>query len=229
MNRLALGSFVLAWAAIVVVPADAQPPRGAQLGRGGMTLTGLLAQESVQKELKLSDEQKAKVKDIADKQRESFRGLRDLSTEELMAEIQKQIKENEEALSGALGADPMTRLRQISLQVRGAAAFSDPTVVSALSLTDEQQAKVKAIQDEAQQARRAFDPDQLEESRARIEAARKAAREKTQELLTEEQKTKWKELIGAPFTGEIRRPEFPGRGRRGGDRPRGDTPPADQA
>lgn len=230
MKQVALGSLTIVLIAMMGASAQAQRPRGANMGRGGMTLMGLLTQESVQKELKLSEEQIKSVKELAEKQRDSFGGLSELSREERMAKIQERIKANEAALAGAIGAEQMGRLKQISLQVRGSSAFSDPTVVSALSLTDEQKEKIKAIQEEAMKVRGEFDPEKRDESRAKIEAARKAAAEKVQGVLTAEQATKWKELIGAPFTGEIRRPEFPRGGRRGGgNRPRGNTPPADQA
>ncbi|MCE9554469.1 MAG: hypothetical protein K8T91_13970 [Planctomycetes bacterium] len=232
MKRVALGSLTLVLMATVGSLAQAQPPRGANMGRGGMTLTGLLAQESVQKELKLTEEQIKTAKELGVKQRESFGGLRDLPAEERMTKIQERIKENEKALAGVIGGEQMTRLKQISLQTRGVIAFSDPTVVTALTLTDEQKDKIKAIQEEARTARGEFNREKPEESRAKIEAARKAAAEKVQAVLTTEQATKWKELIGAPFTGEIKRPDFERGGggrRRGGDRPRGNTPPADQA
>ena len=230
MKPVALRSLTLVLVASVGSLAQAQPPRGAHMGRGGMTLMGLLAQESVQKELKLTEEQVKSVKELAVKQREGFSGLRDLPAEERMAKIQERIKEHEKALGDVIGAEQLGRLKQISLQVRGASAFSDPAVVTALSLSDEQKDKIKAIQEEARKARGEFDPEKREESRAKIEAARKAAAEKTLAVLTAEQTTKWKELIGAPFTGELRRPDFERGGRRrGGERPRANTPPADQA
>lgn len=229
MKQVALGSLTLVLMATLGSLAQAQPPRGASMGRGVMTLTELLTQESVQKELKLTDEQVKGAKELAQKQRESFGGLSNLPAEERMAKIQERIKENEKALAGAIGAEQMGRLKQISLQVRGATTFSDPTVVTALSLSDEQKDKIKAIQEEVRKARGEFDWDKPEESRAKIEAARKAAAEKVLAVLTTEQTTKWKELIGAPFTGEIRRRDFQRRGRRGGDRPPANTPPANQA
>ena len=230
MKRKVLGCLTMALVAAVSSLADAQQPRGARMGRGGMTLSGLLSQKSVQDELKLTEDQVKSVAELAKKQREATgQGLRDLKPEERLAKIQERIKEQETALAGIIGTEQMGRLKQISLQTRGVAAFSDPTVVTALSITDEQKEKFKAISAEEREARGQFDRDNIEASRAKIVAARKAANEKALAVLTAEQATKWKEMTGAPFTGEIRFQGGGGGRRGGGNRPPGNSPPPDQA
>ena len=229
MKRKVLGCLTMALLAAVSSLAEAQQPRGARMGRGGMTLSGLLSQKSVQEELKLTEDQVKSVAELAKKQRETGQGLRDLKPEERMAKIQERIKEQETALAGIIGAEQMGRLKQISLQTRGIAAFSDPTVVTALTITDEQKEKFKAISAEEREARGQFDRDNIEASRAKITAARKAAHEKALAVLTAEQATKWKEMTGAPFTGEIRFQGGGGGRRGGGNRPPGNSPPPDQA
>jgi hypothetical protein len=200
------------------------------MGRGGLTLSELLMEKSVQEELKLTEDQIKSVRDVDGKRHELWQGLEKLPQEERWAKIQERIKENEAGLAGVIGSEQMARLKQISLQVRGMRAFSDPTVVKDLSLTDEQNEKLRTIRKEAWQSLGPIDWSKREENREKFEAAGKAAYEKSLEALTTEQAAKWKEMIGAPFTGkvEIRRPEFGGRRRGGGDRIPG-TPPPDQA
>lgn len=182
----------------------------------------LLSQKSVQEELKLTEDQVKKVKELSDKQRESFRGLRDLSQEERQKKMAEAAKANTKALAEILKPEQLKRVKQISLQQRGAGALRDPEVVKTLNLTDEQKDKVKTIQDEARKARGDGQRgDRSAEARKKREEARKATNDKLLGVLTAEQKSKLKELTGEPFKGEIRRPEFGGRNRPNqGARPR---------
>jgi hypothetical protein len=187
--------------------------RGGGVG-GGFGTLALLSQKSVQNELKLSEDQVKKVKELTDKQRESFRGLRDLSQEERQKKMQERTKANEKAVAEILKADQIKRVKQISWQLQGPRAFSDPAVADALKLTDQQKEKVKTIQQETRTARGDRQGGgNREEARKKAEAARKSANEKLMNVLTTEQKTKWKELTGEPFKGEISRPQPGGRNR----------------
>jgi hypothetical protein len=181
-------------------------------GFGGGTLF-LLNQKSVQDELKLSEEQVKKAKELSDKQREAFGGLRDLSQEERRTKIQEQAKATDKAVAEVLKPEQMKRVKQISLQQQGARALSNPEVATALKLTDEQKDKVKSIQEEArtalgQRGQRGQRGRPSEEELKKLQEARKATNEKLMNVLTDEQKTKWKELSGEPFKGEISRPQF---------------------
>lgn len=205
-----LGQWAMAWAVVAMASAPVwaqQQQRGGRgFGGGGFGTLTLLSQKSVQDELKLSEDQVKKVKELTEKQRESFRGLRDLSREERQTKMQERAKANEKAVAEILKADQLKRAKQISLQLRGPRAFSDPAVADALKLTDEQKEKVKTIQQEARPARGDRQgAGNREEARKKAEAARKNANEKLMNVLTTEQKTKWKELTGEPFKGEIQR------------------------
>jgi Spy/CpxP family protein refolding chaperone len=202
-------------------PALAQQRQRGQGQRGGFGAAFgggpvfLLTQKSVQDELKLSDEQVTKVKQLAEKQRESLQGLRDLSPEERRTKMQEQVKANEKAVADILNPDQVKRIKQISLQQQGTMALASTEVASALKLTDEQKDKLRSIQQDmrASFGQRGQGGRPSEEDRKKLEEARKAASEKVMNLLTAEQKTKWKEMTGEPFTGEIRRPQFGGRNR----------------
>jgi hypothetical protein len=196
--------------------------RGGFVGRGGGGILFLLDQKSVKDELKLSDEQIKKVKELSDKQRESFtgqRGQRGQRDEEARKKMEEARQATNKAAAEILKPEQLKRVKQISLQQQGARSLSDPEVAAAIKLTDEQVSKIKSIQEETRTAR-GQRGQRDEEARKKMEEARKATDEKLMNVLTTEQKTKWKELAGEPFKGEISRPQFGGRNRdRGNSRP----------
>jgi Spy/CpxP family protein refolding chaperone len=226
MKRLFAGLAVVAVAALIVSSALAQQPgrqRQGAGGGGGMSSVQLLGQKSVQEELKLTDDQVKKVTDLTQKQRELFRGVQDLSQEERAKKMQELQKENQKAVADILKPEQAKRLKQITLQLRGGRALTDPEVAKELGLTAEQKQKVKEIQDEtAKETAKLRDAglDRQEAAKKRQEIT-KSSNEKLTGILTADQKTKWKEMTGEPFKGEIRP-----LGGAGGRRPGGRQPPA---
>src|SRR5213595_3908054 len=103
----------------------------------------LLSQESVQKELKLTDEQKTKVDELRQKSREKMQEIFQGDEGERPKKMQELNQESRKALEGILNPEQGKRLLEIVYQQRGAMAFSDPEVAKALSLNEEQQGKVK--------------------------------------------------------------------------------------
>ncbi len=181
-----------------------------------------MTQKSVQDELKLSDEQIKKATEQVEKQRESFAGLRDLSQEERQAKMQENAKANQAVLAEILKEDQLKRFKQISLQQRGGQALADPEVAQALGLSTEQKDRIQAIQEASQgELRELFEAGagggDRQELQKKAETLRASVNEKSTAVLTPEQQTKWKEMTGAPFKGEIRRQ---GRGGGGGRRGR---------
>jgi Spy/CpxP family protein refolding chaperone len=201
--------------AIVAGPALAQdkPRFGGGFGQFGSLM--LLGQESVQKELKLSDEQVSKVKELGEKQRESFRDFQNLSREERQA----RTKEMEKAVTDLLKPEQAKRLKQISLQQRGGGALTDEEVQKTLNLSAEQVEKVRAIEQDGRAAmKELFQPGgDPQEGFKKMQEFRKTQNEKFLNVLTPDQKTKWKELVGEEFKGEIK-PQF---GRKPGKPPVG--------
>ena len=130
MRNLRTAFLAVTAATLLAGPALAQPPGGGrggmQMGRGGVAM--LIGNASVQEELKLTDEQKTKIKDFAAKQREAMAGLRDLSPEERREKMQEMNKTNTEAaeklVKEHLTADQAKRFKQIVIQQAGVAAFA---------------------------------------------------------------------------------------------------------
>jgi Spy/CpxP family protein refolding chaperone len=222
MQRLGRISLVLAVVAMASSSARAQEQQRRQRGGFGGGFGGgvvfLLDQKSVQDELKLSDEQIKKVKALSEKQRESFRGQRGQRgqrDEETRKKMEEARRAADKTVAEILKPEQLKRVKQISLQQQGARALSNPEVESALKLTDAQISKIKSIQEETRTARgqRGQRGQRDEAARKKLEEARKATNDKLMNVLTDEQKAKWKELTGAPFKGEISRPQFGGRNR----------------
>jgi Spy/CpxP family protein refolding chaperone len=188
---------------------------GGMMGGGG-GLAMLLGNEGVQKELKLSEEQTAKVKEFAEaqgeKMREAFGGGR--PDFEKMREMQKASTEAAEKLvKETLKPEQQKRLKQIQLQQGGLMAFASEEVQKGLSLTDEQKEKLKTLgsdmQKDMQELRQGgFSPETMQKTRALT----KEYMGKAADMLTDDQKAKWKEMTGEPFEVQMQRR------RPGGDR-----------
>jgi Spy/CpxP family protein refolding chaperone len=211
MRRLAVLCLAVAVVALAAPDVRAQGRKGGgRFGRGGGfgPLALAATQKSVQEELKLSEEQVTKLKDAAEQQRGSFKGFKDLSKEERQQKAAERAKAADKALAGILNPNQYKRLKQISLQLRGADALADPTVAEAIKLSDDQKEKIKTIREEARnEMRTLFKSDDKEAARQKIADLRKATQHKVLGVLTDEQKTTWKEMTGAPFTGKITPPQ----------------------
>jgi len=200
-GRMALACGVVA---LMVVPASAQQGRGGRgFGGGGAVL---LSNKSVQKELKVTDEQAEKLnafaREMMEKQREEFQANRDLSQEERRERARTRATELVKGMGGILKPEQVKRFEQIQLQQSGVGAFSSPRVQEGLKLTDDQQSKLREINEESTQAMRdAFQDSQSDREGAMKKFAelRKQATEKAVGVLTAEQKKTWKEMAGEPF------------------------------
>ncbi len=198
----------LSLAAVCASPALAQGRGG--FGRGGGGFAMLLGNASVQKELKLDDEQTAKAselgKTLSTEMREKMTDLSQEERREKMPAIMKEV--NASAMKSAsefLKADQVARLKQIYIQTQGIRAFADEEVAKKLDLTDTQKSDIKTISEETMEELREvpYGPDQSEEERAANAKKRaeinKGAMEKIAAKLNDEQQKSWKALIGAPF------------------------------
>jgi len=200
----------LSLVALLAAPAFAQGRGGFGRGGGGGALYFLLGNASVQKELKLNDEQIGKAKEVSEKiggeAREKFQGFQDLSPEERREKMQTVNKEINDttlkAVAEFLKPEQITRLKQVSYQARGATAFADPEVATKLNLTDSQKSDIQAINQESMtQMREIFQSaqDDREGAMKKMAELRKGTLEKVAAKLNDEQQKSWKELIGAPF------------------------------
>jgi len=205
--------------ALLAGPAAAQGQgRGFGMFGGGGSYAFLLANESVQKELKLEDQQIEKSKELGEKAREkmtaarsSFEGLDQDERRTKMTELNKEINESTMKAAGEfLKPEQVTRLKQISYQSRGASAFTDSEVQKKLNITDSQKTDIQSIvQDSMSEMRTIFQEsgDDREGAMKKVTELRKQTLAKAEAKLNDEQQKSWKEMLGSPF--EIKIPPRP--------------------
>lgn len=211
--------------ALLAGPAAAQRQR--QQG-------SLIANKSVQEELKLAEDQVKKATDIDksinEKQREE---MGKLSDEERRGDKGRELRrkfsdEMVSELSKVLKPEQQTRYKQIQFQQSvsrslaggggrrpgGAGGmqrtfYEIPAVAEAMKFSDEQKEKLKALTEEnkkkVEEARKEAGEDR---AKAREETAKvvKETQESIQKVLNADQKKKWEEMSGKPFTLRVERP-----------------------
>jgi Spy/CpxP family protein refolding chaperone len=186
-------------------PGGGPGGRGGRMGgMGGMMMGSsfFLRQEAVQKELSLTDEQKEKLKEAMPAGRGPGGGganLRDMSEEErakAMEERAKQAAEAEKKIADILDDKQEARLKQIRLQVTGARAIiMNQDVAKELGITEEQTTKIR----EAMTALREEMQGGGGGGPGAFAAMAEKGNAKVMEILTDEQKAKYKEMLGEPF------------------------------
>jgi Spy/CpxP family protein refolding chaperone len=225
------------------------PPGGMGPGGGGGDPTlRLLGMAEVQKELELMDDQIASLKavdeDYRQKRQKEFASLRDLPRDQIRAKFgelqEKQRAWNEEALKKVqeiLLPPQYDRLHEISIQVRGVSALSDPKVQEEIGLSEEQKNKLKEIRGKVETQMRAMfegmrgqSPEQMRarmsEGREKMQSMRKEIEEQTMQVLTAAQRDKFEQMKGKKL--DIQMPRFgpggPGDGNRRRGNPGGGPP-----
>jgi Spy/CpxP family protein refolding chaperone len=218
MNRRVI--FLSAFAAVLMMSLVAYgQQRPGQRGPGGRGFGSamLLRAEAVQKELGVTAEQLTKLKDVLEAGRGAGGGQRnqDMTEEErtkAREERAKQVAEQDKKIGEILKPEQIARLKQIRLQVAGARAVTDEEAAKELKITDEQKTKIEKVMQEmrdAMQGGGGGGPGAFAEMREKINA-------KVMEILTDEQKAKYKEMLGKPFDTSQLRMGGPGGERRGG-------------
>jgi Spy/CpxP family protein refolding chaperone len=237
MRRL-LGISVATVAVCLMVGNDAMAQgRGGRGGRGGFGGgfggIGFLIQNSdVQKELKLSEDQIAKIKEVTDASRPQ-RGagggtnFRDMTEEQRTAfreEARKRSEETNKKITDLLTADQNARLKQLQIWQQGTFALTGNEDVSKeLGLTDDQKAALKTISDESGkkigEARSGLGRGASQEERTKVNeqvaAMRTEAETECLAVLTDDQKTKFTAMKGTKPDFDLN-PFGGGGGRRGG-------------
>jgi Spy/CpxP family protein refolding chaperone len=203
-----------------------------------MPASFLLMNDQVKKELKLTDDQNAKIKEITDAARPQ-RGagggtnFRDMTEEQRTAfreEMRKRGEETAKKLADVLTAEQNARLKQIQLWQQGTRALtSNEDVAKELSLTDDQKGALKTITEESgkksqelRQGRRSASDEERKKIDEQLAAMRTETDAECMAVLTDDQKSRFTAMKGP-------KPEFDltqlfgrggpggGRGRRGGN------------
>jgi hypothetical protein len=170
----------------------------------------LLGREEVQQELKLNEEQLAKVNELSEAAREQFGALRDIEDRQArtakMTELTQQLDQKaREQLRDVLEQAQMRRLSQIRMQVRSAVEnLSSEWIARRLELTDEQKEKLaeigKEMQAKSSELRAAMrDESQRSDAYQKLREVREAADAQAMGVLTAEQKESYQARKGEKF------------------------------
>jgi Spy/CpxP family protein refolding chaperone len=164
--------------------------RGSRRQRGIM---GQLADEAVQAELKLTDEQKSKIEELGQGPRPDFSQIREMSSEERSAFFEDLRQKSEAGIKGILSEEQFARVRQLTLRAAGLSSLSQSDVQTDLKLTDEQKETLSKLIAEQSTARRSLGREGTPEQRQKRLDGWNA---KITSVLTDEQKEAWEKLLG---------------------------------
>lgn len=186
---------------------------------GGFGKTGLIGNEQVQKELKISDDQKKKLDEITSAYRDETRKLVPRDTprdqfrakyEETKSQRDKLTADAEAKIDGVLAIDQKERLDEIVVRIAGANGLQQDKLAEKLGLAADQRAKIKAVFEE-QTKKREADREAARNNntgggrpdfaalRERMETERKETTEKVTAILTADQKAAWEKMKGEAF------------------------------
>jgi hypothetical protein len=176
----------------------------------------LLASKSVQAELKLDDDQLARLRKLLDTVRAAHKDELAKAEKKIIASEEKAwqyeqtvMKDLCEAAGKVLKPEQATRFRQIVIQARGLAAFFLRDVDEALHLTPEQKKERAAIVRDFEAAHKKAEKEAYREAEGdenkndellakKSIAATKEAIDRMTAVLTDEQRKAWKTLVGEP-------------------------------
>jgi Spy/CpxP family protein refolding chaperone len=190
----------------LAVPVVAQQPPNQGSVRGGPNPLLMLRHKAVQEELKLSTDQQTKVKDLMMVMRDKMIDLIENGQREKMPAV---VQEHQKSLWKILTPQQGKRLKEVVLQVHGLWAMTVPENAGQLKLTAEQSMKLRDLQAETEKQMNKLSKKGEVDSRAelqkRMAELHTKATDQGLQLLTAEQRTTWKGLVGEPFKGEVPR------------------------
>lgn len=203
---------------------------------GAGEISHLLRQESVRKEIRLSDEALKSLEEQRDNRRkvfdELFQQFRDekKSLEQLKKEMRQQVESDDEETWKLLAGADRQRLIGLFVQERQASAITNSKVAELVGITEARRQEISEFRDKvAAQLFKEIEPEMRERLSA---ASRQKIWERTfrkisnsvDEMLSDEQKAKLKQLEGAPFVFEPWQGPTRGRSREGSQRSNSDSP-----
>lgn len=201
--------------AVAAGPLAAQPRP--EFDQYRSAIASALAQHNdpaIQAELKLTDEQKEKLKKMPDdllaKHKEAIdkeKAANKEAAEKAAAEQAEAVKRFDALLEKHLSADQRKRLSQLAVRSMGVMAFTNPEVEKALELSAETRARIIQIeQDGLNKLNKEFpnynpfnaDADTQKKYTTAYRKMTQEISDQTVAALTAEQKKAWKELAGEP-------------------------------
>ena len=208
-------------AALVCLPAIAQFP--GMMGRGGATGAALLSIEGVQKELKLTDDQKEAIAKAGKERNAAFAKAReDMDKEGFQTAMEGFTKAMTKVVAD-LKPEQKKRLLGIEVQLaeknKTVAIFKNADVVKALALTATQKESVKELLSENEKDAKELREDakgdrtKFREVFQKVQKMSADTYAKIAKSLSEKQLAAWKELQGEKFEVTFPKGGFGGKGK----------------
>lgn len=207
----------LSFLACMVVVAFASAGRAADkmVPEEGAVEVMLLLQPAVCEDLKLSKDERDKIHQFASGQWEKAQKVSKLGDNERDREFDEMTKDNERFVKDTLTKDQQKRLDEILLQTAGLLWVTRSEVASKLNLSDAQKQRAKTLQKEARGEMETLLHSTSDETKdAELRKIRETSRKRLMSLLSDEQKSKWKQMTGRPLKGELRFAEQKGDAKR---------------
>lgn len=178
--------------------------------RGGAPLSMIVNRDDVQKDLKLSNDQKSKLRALQESMREEMQSMFQNGggggdRQAMMDQMRKMQEDHEKKVLAVLTDAQTKRLKQIALQLGGPRALMSEETKKALKITPAQAKKMEDAAQKHQEANRALFQKMRDGSvdREQGNAARekndKALEKALMDILTAEQKKQLTEMKGEPF------------------------------
>jgi len=209
LRHVALAFGAALWLSGPVLGQGIRANRDQEPGGRGTGNLNLVQNEDLQKELNITPEQVAKIRQIPllikDKLKDQFAEMEKLEGKERREksrELRKAFSEEfPKHLARILTADQQKRMKQITLQQGGAQAFTDPDVEKELRLTAKQKEAFKDIVLKTNRDAIKIYLDEQDDAAASAKVAvmQKENMDQVLATLSDEQKAKWKLLLGKPF------------------------------
>jgi Spy/CpxP family protein refolding chaperone len=211
MKRVTLSVGVLVFISLICALVSAQgiPEEALKKLRHEIGGSFLVSRDKVQEELKLTREQKEKLEQHLQKllpdAAQFFQKIEGLKREEQEKELGPYRPKMREKLAAllkeTLNEGQRTRLRQLELQKEG---LRDGDIWNDLQVTDEQRRQFMALMQQAlkeidpllEEAQKSGNPKKIQPKVIKIRDNLEATMEA---LLTDAQKTQWKEMLGKPM------------------------------
>ena len=163
----------------------------------------LINNKDVQKDLGLSKEQIAKIKEVSEKAKKAMANLKGKERFKKMRELSQA---NKKAVEDILNPKQNTRIKQLQVQQMGPAALMNPNSSKDLNLTQDQLKEMRTIYRGTIPERRNIFQQNKKDVKARLkklaELNQKAVKD-MEKVLTPEQKKTWQKTTGEPFKGTL--------------------------
>ena len=202
--------FLVWMPALVVLCACGPPARAADEkqklvpGEGAVEVV-LLRHKAVRDDLKLTHREARKIHEFTEQQWKKAQAVEELADEkERDRRYEEMTREDERFLQEILSGEQRKRLDQITLQVAGLIWITRPDIAAALKLTDEQKQKAAEYQKLARkEMEELFYSEKRRDRDAELRKLHETCKDRVLDLLTDEQETRYREMLGRPFHGRL--------------------------